>query len=120
MHESLGQFVLNGKPTLSYDLCKGLADNFAMPNDLTASAFKEQFIARTKQAREARYTQQQMAAILEMPQDKYKTYETRSFLPYRHIERFCIACGVTPAWLFSRQEMPTARPTRQQRRRTAA
>jgi transcriptional regulator with XRE-family HTH domain len=66
-----------------------------------ASDFKMGFIARTKAARiAAGRTQEEMAKLLGVTQGHYKQYETRSPLPHRYVEVFCLATGVTLEWLF--------------------
>lgn len=66
------------------------------------SAFKQAFIARVRWARKARYeTQEEIAGLLRIPQDKYKWYETKRFMPHELIASFCTATGVDAAWLYT-------------------
>lgn len=64
--------------------------------------FKQQFIGRVKAARKALgWKQWQMAQALDMPQDKYKQYEGRSYLPYHLVGRFCLITRIDPNWLMT-------------------
>ena len=102
MPESLGQNVLNHKANLSRDCEAVRVEKAPMVKGSTKSAFKAAFIARTKQARIARgYSQEQMAALLDMPQGTYKQYESRSLLPHDLIPRFSLLCGLDANWLFT-------------------
>ncbi len=124
MPESLGQNVLNHKATLSRDCEPARAEKAGMVKGSTKSAFKAEFIARTRQARIARgYSQEQMAALLDMAQGTYKQYESRSLLPHDLVPRFCLLCGVDERWLFTETPRVKARgeiPPRDRPRRTAA
>ncbi|MBN8955257.1 MAG: helix-turn-helix transcriptional regulator [Rhizobiales bacterium] len=107
MHPVLGQIVLTNKANMSHDCGLRLRNHLAMgktqpqtPAD--ASTYKSDFIARVKEAREARgVTQEWLAERLGIEQDKYKQYETRSFLPHQYVEMFCLACGISETWLFT-------------------
>lgn len=79
-----------------------------------ASKFKSDFIARVKAAREARFTQAEIADLLQIPQDRYKQYETRSILPHFLIPKFCTACGISVEYLFT--AMPVKQPSRTARK----
>lgn len=70
--------------------------------------FKQEFTERIKAARIALgWKQWQMADALDMPQDKYKQYEGRSFLPHHLIGRFCLITRIDPNWLMTgRGEKP--------------
>jgi transcriptional regulator with XRE-family HTH domain len=74
-----------------------------MPTDTPAATlFKEEFIARTKQARkQAGLSQQDMSDILGIEQGTYKQYEVRSPLPHQYVTAFCAATHVTTQWLFT-------------------
>ena len=64
--------------------------------------FKKAMIARTKAVRERLgITQAAFAGILEIPQDKYKQYETRTLLPHNLIPKFCFVGHVTIYWLLT-------------------
>lgn len=64
--------------------------------------FKQSFIKRVKQARASLgWKQWQMAEALDMPQDRYKQYESRSLLPHHLIGRFCLVTRVAPDWLLT-------------------
>lgn len=77
-----------------------LAANF--PGMASGAEYRASFLRRTKEARAASgFTQEQLAKLLDMPQDKYKTYEVRSLLPHSLIERFCLITRVDPLWLLT-------------------
>jgi transcriptional regulator with XRE-family HTH domain len=66
------------------------------------SDYKTGFLRRTKEARErANFTQEQIARVLQIAQDRYKQYEVRSLLPHQLIGPFCAATRVTETWLLS-------------------
>jgi hypothetical protein len=68
----------------------------------SSTDYRAAFLSRTKAARvNAGFTQEQIARALDMPQDKYKTYEVRSLLPHSLIERFCLITRVDPLWLLT-------------------
>ena len=72
---------------------------------MTSLAFKEAIIVRTKTVRESLgMTQAALAALLEIPQDKYKQYETRTPLPHKLIPKFCAIGQVTVSWLLTGTE----------------
>lgn len=99
----LGQLVLDGKPMLSHDCGEPGGQICPMGEDTSKSAFVAAFTARTKAARKARgpkMTQQAMADLLGIRQDKYKQYEGRSMLPHDLIPTFLIVTGVEWDWLF--------------------
>jgi DNA-binding XRE family transcriptional regulator len=96
----LGQTVLNIKAKVSHDCTAGLGQNRLMAKE--ASLYKQQFIARVKLARAARgLNQREMAEVLQMAQDTYKQYETRTMLPHHLIPRFCTICAIDTNWLFT-------------------
>lgn len=64
--------------------------------------FKQSFMGRVKQAREARgLNQEDMAMLLGMGQSKYHKYESRSYLPHDLVPQFCVAAGIDMHWLFT-------------------
>jgi DNA-binding XRE family transcriptional regulator len=68
----------------------------------TETQFKQLFTERVKAARVATGLKQwQVAELLGIPQDKYKQYEGRSYLPHHLVGRFCIVCRVDPVWLMT-------------------
>lgn len=102
MQESLGQSVLNCKANLSYDCGFSGTIQSGMVKEPSKSLFKQEFMSRVTWAREAAgHTQATIAERLKMPQDKYKQYETRSFLPHDLIPQFCLLCRVNEAWLYT-------------------
>lgn len=94
-------FVVKHKPTLSRAFPSGGALNVFMGK----SDYKQAFLARVRQARDARgYTQAEIAKLLnDMPQSKYEKYENRSLLPHDLVPLFCLATGVDVHWLFTGQ-----------------
>lgn len=102
MEFTLGQIVLNCKANVSCDSKAPAGLNCPMGIDSAKSKFLQEFAARVKEARERRpYTQEEIADLLGIPQDKYKHYEKRSMLPHHLIHRFCLLCGVDEAWLYT-------------------
>lgn len=98
-------------PKVSHDLTADFSDKHGMAKG-SGSDYKQDFLKRTKTAREgARFTQEEIARILQITQDVYKQYETRSLLPHRLIGPFCAATRVSESWLITGQE--TAKPRRQ-------
>ncbi len=71
----------------------------------TELQYKQQFIARVRDARAALgWKQWQMAEALGIPQDHYKHYEVLTagkgrLLPHHLIGRFCLVAHVDPEWL---------------------
>lgn len=58
------------------------------PGVPTERAYLERLLARTREARERLgKSQAEMAVLLQIPKDTYKTYETRSPLPHYLIDR---------------------------------
>ena len=112
MENTIGQSVLNCKANKSYDCELLFGHKLLMARIDSSTEFKRAFIARTKAAREAAgLTQVQVAQALQIAQDRYKQYETRSYLPHDLIPGFCLACRVNPAWLFTgRAETTRRRP----------
>lgn len=113
----VGQSVLRRKVILSCD-CDDLHSQIKyMTKSITDAEYRAQFLSRTKQAREeARFTQEEIAELLEIEQDQYKNYETRTMLPHRYISKFCIATKKSIGWLFdARAGNPTKRRNRARR-----
>lgn len=66
-----------------------------------SSEFKAGFTAAVKAAREAKgLTQEQMATLLGLKQDRYKQYEGRTLMPHELIPIFCDETGADIARLF--------------------
>lgn len=89
-----------------------LGHTVPMADSETEVQFKQEFIARVKSSRIATGLKQwQMAEALgNMPQDKYKQYESRSLLPHHLIGRFCLICRVDPSWLVTGQGEKALKP----------
>jgi hypothetical protein len=110
MDGALGQIVLNGKANLSYDCGEALGQNCPMAKDPGKSLYVEDFVARVRWARKARYeTQDAIAKLMNMPQDSYKHFEAKRIMPHELIGRFCMACGVDANWLVTGQGKAPAR-----------
>jgi hypothetical protein len=98
----LGQSVLKRKDKLALDGKKSLGHDVRMAESETEAQFKQLFTERVKAARIATGKKQwQVAELLGIPQDKYKQYEGRSYLPYHLLGRFCLICNVDPNWLLT-------------------
>lgn len=99
--EGLGQSVLKCKAFPSLDCGLPIGHNVPMAESETIAEHKQGYISRVKQARVARGLKQwEMAeALNRMPQDKYKQYESRSYLPPHLVRQFCMICRVDPEWL---------------------
>ena len=126
MESDLGQTVLNDKPMMSYDCELAFGHSCDMATNPPKSDHKAAFLARTKAARGAR-TQETMAELLEIKQDKYKQYEIRSYMPHDLIPRFLKITGVTWEWLFEGKgqgpavlvKPPEAKPQKKKGKRAA-
>ena len=89
-----------------------------MTDDSAVSAFRDAFITRTKQSREARgLTQREMAIALGIEKEAYSKYESRSCLPHHLVRRFCMVCNISVDSLFDVEVR--ARPLAQRASRTA-
>lgn len=111
MPRSLGRFVLNCKANLSLDGRKILGHTVRMTELDEEAQYKQEFIARVREARsDLGWKQWQMAEALGMQQDKYKQYETRSYLPHHLIGRFCLVTRVEPEWLMTGRGEKTIQP----------
>lgn len=91
-------FVLKDKSMVSSDFAPGDGCNVLMGK----TDYKQAFMDRVRQAREARgLNQEQMATLLGIKQSKYHKYESRSYLPHDLVPLFCLAAGVEEHWLFT-------------------
>ena len=71
----------------------------------TSKEHKEAFTQRVKDARVAAgYTQLEMANLLGIDRDKYKQYESRSYLPDSDRLKFCTIAKVSYQWLSTGSE----------------
>lgn len=86
---------------LSRDLRPRREQNVSM-SETSGTDYKTDFLHRTKHAREkAGFTQEEIARVLQIPQDTYKQYEIRSLLPHRYIGAFCAATRISETWLIT-------------------
>lgn len=122
IESSLGQIVLIDKAILSYDCGVPFGDNPGMAKSPAKSALKADFIKRVREAREARFkTQGPILELLEIDQGTYKQYESRSFLPYHLVPKFCAATGVDIVWLLTgRGKGPAVERAPEKHKRAAA
>lgn len=82
-----------------------------MAESETEAQFKRLFTERVRDARIATGLKQwQVAELLGIPQDKYKQYEGRSYLPHHLVGRFCIVCRIDPVWLMTGKGQKPLRP----------
>lgn len=101
----IGQSVLKRKAKVSRDIRGHNVLAFVMPNE-AKSAYRRNFIARTRRARESTgFSQERLAGLLEdgMKQDKYAKYEIRTCLPPEYIDRFCVICNIDIYWFITGQ-----------------
>ncbi|WP_425283183.1 helix-turn-helix domain-containing protein [Methyloceanibacter caenitepidi] len=78
----------------------------------TPKAFRDQFAARVRLARErSGYSQAEIATLLGIKQSAYSKYEGArqppTLMPHHLIPRFCLACRVDVEWLFADASIPT-------------
>jgi DNA-binding XRE family transcriptional regulator len=79
----------------------------------SASGYNQEFIGRTKQARErSGFTTSQMAQLLNVRLDTYLKYESRTPLPRSFVPNFCLLCRVSADWLFG-EEHPFPGPQKE-------
>jgi ribosome-binding protein aMBF1 (putative translation factor) len=111
MSANLGHSVLKRKDKLALDGKNPLGHDVRMAENESEAQFKQAFTDRVKTARIATGMKQwQIAELLQIPQDKYKQYEGRSYLPHHLIGRFCIVCRVDPVWLVTGKGQKPLRP----------
>ncbi len=102
MPEVIGPIVLKRKANLSLDGGNRIGHAVPMSEADLEIQFKQDFTGRVKAAREAaKLTQETVAKGLGIPQDRYKQYEGRSYLPPHLYERFCIVCRCDLVWLIT-------------------
>jgi len=93
---AIGQNVLDG--TRINDVPSGVAR--ARPKTTPNGDYKAAFMSRVKERRlKLEMTQQQMADLLGMRQDRYKIYETRTVMPAEIIALFCDRTDTRSDWL---------------------
>lgn len=112
MSNRLGHSVLKIKNNLSYDYDVFAGHHVPMDARTSATEFKDRFTARVKLAREeSKYTQNAIAELLGIKQDKYNKYEGRSLMPHKLIPAFCLACHISIDWLFTGRSPSSRRST---------
>jgi transcriptional regulator with XRE-family HTH domain len=80
---------------------------------LDEDSFTQDYIRRTKQAREeSGYSPEEMADFLNLKFDTYLKYEYRTPLPRYLVPRFCSLCRVAVGWLFGVEEAARGSPFR--------
>lgn len=93
----MGQNVLMGGASRQ----KATAQPRGRPKTQTQIEFERRFIQNTKHIREkSGLSQNQIAEALELKQDRYKQYETRTTLPHHLIPEFLLACGASYSDLY--------------------
>jgi transcriptional regulator with XRE-family HTH domain len=93
-----------------------------MPKQRPPTLLELEFFRRVRKAREdADYTQEKIATLLHMKQDKYSKYENRSLMPHEYIWPFCIATHISADKLFANlpEDIP-AQSRRVRRKKSAA
>lgn len=87
---------------MSCDLALAVGPDRPMARD-EAEEYREDFIGRTKRAREASgLTQAEVGVALgNIGQDTWKQYETRTPLPHHLIPRFCLLVRCDIIWLLT-------------------
>lgn len=103
-----------------------------MAKDVRKDTYLNEFLERVREARKRHYRSQTLIADrMGLDQDKYKQYESRSFLPHYMIPLFCDLCHITADWLFTGQgeramrsipeakQRPTKKPPTRQIKRVA-
>lgn len=97
----LGQTVLNCKPDLSLDALKHKGHTVLMVPKIPRKEARRGFIQRTREARvRTGMTQEEIAKLLGIKQDRYKHYETNRPLPHELVLPFCAATEITPLELY--------------------
>lgn len=108
------QIVLFRKANVSHDCGRLFGLNLGVAKTPSATAYKDEFILRTRWAREASgLTQYEIATLLQIEQPLYAKYENRSMLPHRLMEAFCLATRIDLTWLIAEKGRgpATGRPT---------
>lgn len=68
---------------------------------MTADAYRQGFIQRTREARvQSGLTQEEMAEKLGITQGTYKNYEKNRPLPHQYVRQFCDEVGIEPTDLY--------------------
>lgn len=134
MATNLGQSVLKCKDKSALDAEIPLGHTVQMADSDQEDHYKQEFIARTRNARIATGKKQwQVAELLGIKQDQYKHYEVGRLLPHYLIGRFCLICSIDPGWLITgkgakplqpphvvaSESAPPAKPKRVRRSRAA-
>lgn len=85
---------------MSYDM--GVKSGPYRPMARDDDDYRQDFIERTKRAREASgFTQTEIAELFNIRQDTWKQYETRTPLPHPFIPRFCLIVRCDINWLLA-------------------
>lgn len=102
MDERLRRIVLDSKPKSAREIQVRAGQPVLMSDPITTADYKAGFLGRVKAAREQKFANQtEIAVAMGMTQAVWSKYESRSFLPYWLVDRFCLVCGVSPVWLIT-------------------
>lgn len=94
-HSIKGQIVPSVKSYSPHENISCAGHNGPMRELMTPTEFEDMFVARTKALRELTgMTAKQMSAVLKIPFERYKKYETRTPLPHALVEQFALITRV--------------------------
>ena len=106
----MGPFVPCVKAIVSRDLPVLFCETGRMSEWLSQQEFEDRFIERTARLRVERgWTQEQMAAAIGIPHERYKKYETRSPMPHFLIPRFAQQVDREIEYLLTGRVTPSGR-----------
>jgi helix-turn-helix protein len=97
MDLSIGRPVLKSKPKSCHDADPAIGQTVLM----SAGAYRQGFIQRTREARiQSGLTQEEIAKKLGITQGTYKNYENNRPLPHQYVRQFCDEVGLEPTELY--------------------
>lgn len=106
----MGPSVPPVKADMSRDLPALFCDTRPMSEWLGQQEFESRFIERTARLRVERgWTQEQMAAAIGIPHERYKKYETRTPMPHWLIPRFAMQVDREIEYLLTGKVTPSGR-----------
>lgn len=109
----MGQIVPSVKDKVSHDSPILFGHNRPMTGWLDEAQFNDQLCARTQRLRlERDWTQQQTAAAIGVPVERYKKYESRSPMPPYLIPRFAQVMDRTVSYILTGKDEAAARGPR--------
>lgn len=108
---SLRQIVLNNKSNVSHDLPRHLFDNLGMAQVKSDKQANDEFIARCVRARQIKFHEQKpVYTFLGVDQPTYAKWESRTPMPHRYIDKFCLITECDFRWLMSGEGEPPSVP----------